>query len=84
MEYTKGEWKVENFGERVLDERGDTIAVMMKMMRAEALANAQLISAAPELYEAVKQALLDIDRTGYTKVHHIVELQNALAKAEGN
>ena len=88
MDYTKGEWQVELFNKDRGEQGGyfvgnGEIPIATMTSVPEIKANAQLISAAPELYEAVRQALIDIDRTGYTKVPHIVEMQKALAKAEG-
>ena len=62
MGHTKGEWKVDGFGDRVVDENSDTIATMMKMNRNEAEANAHLIAAAPALYEALKNLRHTVDK----------------------
>ena len=89
LNYTKGEWKARYAGHDLpwyIDAENREVAKVLVYPvypDNEAQANAQLISATPALYKAVRQALIDIDRTGYTKVPHIVEMQKALAKAEG-
>ncbi len=40
-------------------------------------------SACEDMYEALNNLLVDIARTGYTKVAHVVAAQQALSKAEG-
>ncbi len=51
MEYTKGKWKVDPDFEWVMDEEGRIVANCTGHMDAKA--NAHLIAAAPDLYEAL-------------------------------
>ena len=63
MDYTKGEWKAiqwnEDYGFNVFSDDGFVASVPMdkglKHTMIEAKANALLISAAPDMYEACKQ-----------------------------
>ena len=57
MEYTKGEWKVEDTF-RVIDECNKGIAHSLKPNLEEAKANTHLIAAAPDMYEALRGILL--------------------------
>jgi hypothetical protein len=86
MEYTKGEWKVFHYGD--VGQKPSAISVITddeKLLcklgiQKEWEANAHLIAAAPELYEALKAAIRIIE------VEHIVvpvKCIEALAKAEG-
>ena len=51
---------------------------------SEQYANAQLIAAAPELYEALKQAVTSMQDAGYPNSHLAVRAgMQALAKARG-
>lgn len=95
MEYTKGEWKV-GFPEdgtlfiRVRTSRAVRRIATIFDNREENLANAQLIAAAPDLYEALKALTthfklsphLDNLRTGYDE-DYIEQAERAIAKAEG-
>lgn len=82
MEYTKGEWKVipEMIGKKLISYGVGTnstdIALMISRDLGKAEANAQLIAAAPDLYEVCKKV-----RMAYNI--HFSELDKALAKAEG-
>ena len=87
---TKGKWKVEDgdFGLKIICQPSgpaDTLDIaeinIYLDIQDEIESNARLIAAAPELLEACKQAMIDIDRTGYMKVPHIVKMQQAIAKA---
>ena len=57
--FTPGPWHVAN-GVQVRSER-DQIAKVWMMRNGEGNANARLIAAAPELYEALQLALLGLD-----------------------
>ena len=93
MNYTKGEWKV-NCGIRA---NGELIATTEALKRnltkdgynaTEEIANARLISAAPEMYEALQKISYAV-MNGNLKVNKSVAIQiyeiatPALAKAEG-
>jgi len=81
MNYTKGEWRYTIIGleSKVVDERLGIIAhVSERNSLAEIEANAYLISAAPDMYEALKEAF---EKSHNPEVEII--LMKALAKAEG-
>ncbi len=85
VNFTKGEWIVEDTF-RILDENNRGIAHSLKSNFGEAKANAHLIAAAPEMYEACKIALeffvaYDIHNKGISGLS--LQLREALAKAEG-
>lgn len=90
--YTKGEWKAlkyEHF--LIIGEDGGVIAIVHKPHHpdtGEELANAHLISSAPELYEVLREAQGYIARKEmYAGVQDRTELEvkiiKALAKARG-
>lgn len=95
MNYTKGEWKAH--GIVIVDKDGFEIAtVQTKHAEGEAKANTNLISAAPEMYEALKQIVTRIEskdgvvRCGLQAIGQvgmlnalIHESKQALAKIEG-
>ena len=90
--YTKGEWKVKR--QRIISvDNGNEIIATTKspplMPTGQAEANAHLIAAAPDMYEALKVARNEIERlamvTGYEGEAHFPKLEQineALAKAE--
>jgi len=78
MEYTKGEWKITEWN----DKRGFNIFTYDAFIASVPLsqANANLISAAPDIYEALKATIRIIE------VEHLVvpiKCKEAIAKAEG-
>ena len=89
MEYTKGEWKQHEHldtGEMFITSNAKNIAFTSrprtKEDKLEVGANAQLIAAAPDMYEAL------ISASGSLKLYDpgspaIDEIAKALAKAEG-
>ena len=94
MEYTKGEWRAENFnrledGDWRLSCNGHSIMRLVGLLKqAENKANANLIAAAP----AQNQALSEIDHwlmanpniSNDPQLHIIhIHIQDALVKAEG-
>lgn len=83
--HTKGEWVKYNrlYGTEVTEHIWCGDKHIADLDGEDATANAHLIAAAPDMYEALKEALMDIGKTGYTKVRHIVAMQEALSKAEG-
>lgn len=93
MEYTKGEWKIiSGFKIRCGEEQcfvadcwtGDLYFPRPRFIEAEA--NAHLISAAPELYEALKEFMEVLEKVGseYPAIRIAYNLAKpALAKAEG-
>ena len=98
MNYTKGEWKISHSAfdrchggkgarEFVVNKDEDEIAEVQGNTNDKCLANAHLISAAPEMYEALK-AFEDFLCTNYPaniRLRQIAEykMELALAKAEG-
>jgi hypothetical protein len=97
MEYTKGEWSKGSFADEpfarsllsIYREDGEAIVMVLSpnlMAFEEAEANAQLIAAAPDLYEACKAVLPLLTGAFYithTTRPEIVALKQAIAKAEG-
>jgi len=85
MEYTKGEWKskMDATGERIiLVDNDEHLEVICREVRHY---NMNLISAAPDMYEALK-ALVDHFRTNdenYFKSEPCTEAIAGLVKAEG-
>ncbi len=96
---TKGEWIVHEWGDRfqvveaqvrVAEKPGITMAGQLIIAKEITKANAQLIAAAPDLYEALKDSLSSlqgvVDNRGnrpkymVDRINRVVE---ALAKAEG-
>ena len=86
MNFTKGPWKSVRcapFSYRITTDRKDQVQdVIVHEVRCEE--NAQLVAAAPELYDAL-QALLDVApfavNAGDKEIH--LRAQKALAKARG-
>lgn len=83
LNYTKGEWKPHSASlssDYVVTGNRNVCRVLntgdMEMLKA----NAQLISASPDLYEALKDALEAVRKNGV--VDHR-QIEQALAKAEG-
>lgn len=98
MEYTKGEWIKGSHNDEPLarpflniyQEDGRLIAEASReglMPFEEVEANAQLISASPDLYEACKEIVRWMREWQDPEFHfgHLLEwAEKALAKAEGN
>ena len=85
MEYTKGEWK--KYGAHVhvnTPYTSDEIVTVLCpgwMSKDEQRDNAQLITAAPDMYEALKSIDKWFEKQGKPTPEYITK---ALAKAEGN
>ena len=98
MNYTKGEWKVQHYNKNKLYVISD-YSQIAQMLYTETRgmvgtpeqreANAHLISAAPEMYKALKTVREQVANFLYPKVkllsskELIVLMDKALAKAEG-
>ena len=88
MEYTKREWKTVKEGNgywKIYGENDSEVAVAYNAKTDKVLeANAHLIAAAPDMYEALKEGLklLDINLE-YNRGKVSELLRQALAKAEG-
>jgi hypothetical protein len=91
MDYTKGEWAVSPndnqrgvYGIYAPNGKGRVCTITNRSPKEE-LANANLISAAPEMYEALKEAQHYILTHSKIKdtYHESVIMACALAKAEG-
>lgn len=99
MNYTNsGEWKILKTEQKFighiigigLDDTHAIATVNVKQFPLEAEGNSHLITAAPEMYEALQKAKHTIEVltmvTGYTgesQYHTLEIIGNALAKAEG-
>ena len=90
MNYTKGEWSISYGGEvegreryAVTTNTTEICQLRAKKDPKEIEANARLISAAPEMYEALQQSLIALN--DHPDLHYGVKqiIQKALAKAEG-
>jgi hypothetical protein len=87
--YTKGPWVADKFGD-IDGPNGEPIATTDGVPGIEdvAGANARLIAAAPDMYEALKTAYqciedLGNDRGGWAWEDVLQEIDAAIAKAEG-
>lgn len=83
LAFTVGQWELWEANDKtyIIDEGGDTIAVMGQACRLdEERANARLIAAAPELYEALK-ALVESPNAKQNAMRDAARA--ALAKVEG-
>lgn len=92
MKYTKGPWKVATHldtDEVVVRSEDDLIVCNCQIDQAEykqmseILANAQLISAAPELLEACEELLLWLKNNDEGETGVAIRAQAAISKAEG-
>lgn len=87
--HTPGPWNLSEDGDLVIGKRGPFRLVKGFMAAggmpdaAEALANANLIAAAPELLQACKDALAAFEYNGFYNPYQIGGLKDAIAKAEG-
>lgn len=87
--HTQGKWEVgydkDRIGHYVIQENGGIIATISDyVFKNDVAGNSRLISAAPELLEALKQALSYI-KGDYIDADGIEEkLANVIKKAEGN
>jgi len=87
MEYTKGEWKVNKFPDTrilIVAPPAEICTMIYEKLVSEAEANAHLIAAAPDMYEALKAVMKeeifweDVKLTTAT----VQSVSKALAKAE--
>jgi hypothetical protein len=73
MSYTKGPWKQDKYG-TIVSPNGETVrvkGVALSMYRdEEAIANTRLISAAPELLEALQNALIALENSKPIMEHY--------------
>lgn len=86
--YTPGEWVCWNgeLDSMLPSSRGggkQPIAKIFNMASEEGNANARLIVAAPDLYEALKKAAYMYESSGLTNNDEYKALCTAIAKAEG-
>lgn len=94
LKHTPGPWRSENqFSCKILNENGVCVAVphgpegRWVDVKEEHEANARLIAAAPELLEALKSIMEELEKDTPTSIYKISELiikgNKAIAKAEG-
>jgi len=94
INYTKGEWKVGKATDAMgyetpiyanTDEGRDYEIATVHIYNGEQIANAQLIASVPDLYEALKYIIRELDKADIIKANSIFMLMpvQALAKAEG-
>ena len=92
MEYTKGEWKANYTGSKLVSvdcsSRAEVVAICGKnkwiKTRDEQIANAHLIASAPDMYEALKELSNYHPKQGYEQWLILLnKAQQAIAKAEG-
>ncbi len=88
MEHTKGEWKARSLFDRWHVEYDDFATICdIWAGGEEAKANAQLIAAAPNMYEALKEleyCIMNINSIeGARHRASVINANKALAKAEG-
>jgi len=86
VNYTKGEWRIHNLddfnGYDIETKSGISIGSIIGK-REQDLANAHLIAASPDLYEALK-ALVEYQSNYGGVAPNLANAIKALAKAEGN
>ena len=93
MNYTKGEWRVEqdDFGTEIISDQtnpDDTVNIAevdsYKEDDNEVRANAQLIAAAPAMYEALRVIKWYLDEPNKVTLQRVQErVAEALVKADG-
>ena len=79
IKHTPGPWKTDQFGD--IETEGGIAIATTELLTVRDMANARLISAAPELLEA----LYDVDATATDAYDPVMlaKVQAAIAKAEG-
>ncbi len=91
MNYTKGEWKVSStafdraYQTFVVNEDLELISEATGDSPEESIANANLIAAAPNMYEALRKARQHFGHMilTYEEAQVVTVIDEALAKAEG-
>ena len=84
MEYTKGKWESGNKGKQLFIIWQEDVGIIadVSVINPEWLANANLIAAAPNMYEALKQVLDHIEASAENQ-DLLMTIGKALNKAEG-
>ena len=94
MKHTEGPW-TSALEQGALTRQGTAIGIFTDSARVakvqsvdvaygEQRANAHLIAAAPDMLEALKEAVKDYEARGVVSHAGIVHMRDAIAKAEGN
>lgn len=83
MKHTPGPWKAyTNYNKYFIKSEGETIAEWT--INVNSLADATLISTAPELLEACEEAYRNLQDAGFLNEYPImIKLVNIIAKAKG-
>ena len=87
--FTKGEWKITLCDASVSVWSGDDSITMPKSLnypneyRNEVIANAHLIAAAPEMYEAMQEFIARVDKGEIRSKKTYIQFKSILKKARG-
>lgn len=79
-QHTPGPWKFNVIDSRGMIEGRDQLVAYVDQVK---VIDGHLLAAAPELLEAAKKAVELMKNDGYAWKHGVVELREAISKAEG-
>jgi hypothetical protein len=81
-QHTPGPWTIDDDGRTIKGRDGENVGgcVVLRMIEA----NARLITAAPDMYKAIKEYMEWGPMTGSDRDLHTAAFRAAIAKAEGN
>ena len=93
MNYTKGEWEIENWGHGISIWKSDDrpnpttqiahLPLNHGLKDSEVEANARLIASAPDMYEALKNLIASFRDTPLFATDVVTDALAAIRKAEG-